>query len=181
MNTWNTSDHLPPAAEDVLVFAKQRGSECGDFAIAQYVPARTMIVDWDYFDEDRSEENADYDEETDEFYWPPGWYFVNHADGELNSHLGLTDYEVTHWMPLRNPKDTSSNITVAEAINVVVDALSDDDYRLGWESNIAMAYIDACPGESILAVERATATKAAKAFVDLLIMGKNAPEKGNDI
>lgn len=42
------------------------------------------------------DEGAEYDEETDKYYWPPGWY-------EWNEHEEMhwaVDGVVTHWMKL---------------------------------------------------------------------------------
>ncbi len=62
---------------------------------AEYIAAKTKGADdgWD------SDCDADYDEATDQSYWPCGWYEVmDNWDGL--THVAVTEGDVTHWMPL---------------------------------------------------------------------------------
>ena len=60
--------------------------------IAQWVPAKTR--------EDSPEGDiGEYDEDTDRFYWPQGWYEQIESWDELDALL-VDEGEITHWQPL---------------------------------------------------------------------------------
>ena len=60
--------------------------------MAMYAPTKTIEPDLD-------DEFCDYDEETDTYYLPCGWYERNEFDDNHYSVGGT----VTHWMPLPKP------------------------------------------------------------------------------
>lgn len=63
---------------------------------------------------------------------------------------------------------------VAEALKVLKEALStDDDYRLGWTANIAMAYQDEAVRQETRDSRKklhSISNKAAENFIKLLIL-----------
>ncbi|MDT4867311.1 hypothetical protein FQZ97_1022130 [compost metagenome] len=44
--------------------------------------------------------NYDYDEATDTYWWPAGWYECIENWDDF-SHLMVSEGEITHWMPLQ--------------------------------------------------------------------------------
>lgn len=58
---------------------------------AYYVPAKTS--------ENYADDFCEYDEETDNYYLPEGWYECNEFE---ETHWKI-DGNVTHWMPLPTP------------------------------------------------------------------------------
>lgn len=92
---------MPPPGVAVLI------SYIRDFGVespvirAEFVPHKYRSTTEIPFDD-----GAEYDDDTDKFYWPAGWY-------ELNEHNEMHWYvigNVTHWMPMPIPADRSSNI-----------------------------------------------------------------------
>ena len=61
---------------------------------AQWVPEKFRSTEEMSF-----EEGSEYDEETDQSYWPAGWYEWNENE---EMHWAVNDL-VTHWMPLPEP------------------------------------------------------------------------------
>lgn len=71
---------------------------------AEYVASKSRELD-DFCDPDESA--AEYDEETDQHYWSPGWYECIDNWSDYTS-LAVTEGDVTHWMPLPAvPGDTA--------------------------------------------------------------------------
>ena len=64
---------------------------------AEYIPAKSREVD---FDTDGEFNGETYDPETDNHYWPEGWYECPQDNGGDDSYYWQIDHEVTHWMPL---------------------------------------------------------------------------------
>ena len=62
---------------------------------AAYAPAKTLLAHEDY------QVDEAYDEETDTYWCPEGWYEENEYE---DVHWGV-DGTVTHWMPLPSPPD----------------------------------------------------------------------------
>jgi hypothetical protein len=93
-----------PAAKPVLV--AERLPEPGKKVLAHYLNAlgkpRTIIAEWvpaktreDSPDGDLGE----YDDETDLFYWPEGWYEQIENWDDFAALL-VSEGEITHWQPL---------------------------------------------------------------------------------
>lgn len=64
-----------------------------------------------------------------------------------------------------------NNIT--DAMKILKEALLDDDYRLGWTANIAMAYQDEAARQETRDSRRklySISNKAAENFINLLTM-----------
>ena len=62
---------------------------------------------------------------------------------------------------------------LTEAMAVLKDALLDDDYRLGWQANIAMAYQDEAARQETrdgYKKLQSISNKAAENFINLLTM-----------
>lgn len=78
---------LPGPGKPVLV-------ACGKHCLrAAHAPHLTLSCDdWGDFNDD----GGDYDEATDTYYWPEGWYEWNHCE---ETHW-LLDEAPTYWMPL---------------------------------------------------------------------------------
>ncbi len=99
MTTWTkTTDTMPKTSRAVLVVCETSYGSRRIINRAMWVAAKT---------EESSPESeiGVYDEETDTYYDPEGWY-------ELISHwadfsaIGMSGVTVTHWMPLPEfPKD----------------------------------------------------------------------------
>jgi len=87
-------ERLPESERTVLAYYLNSHGK-GRRIRAEYIAAKTKGADdgWD------SDCDADYDEATDQSYWPCGWYEVmDNWDGL--THVAVTEGEVTHWMPL---------------------------------------------------------------------------------
>lgn len=88
------SERLPESERTVLAFYLNSHGK-GRRVRAEYIAAKTKSADdgWD------SDEQADYDEQADEYFWPAGWYEVMDNWDDL-THMVIHEGEVTHWMPL---------------------------------------------------------------------------------
>jgi hypothetical protein len=95
-----------PTIESVPV--SERLPEPGKKVLAYYLNAlgkrRTIIAEWvpATWREDSpagESDDGEYDEETDKFYWPEGWYeqIENWADFAA---IAVREGEITHWQPL---------------------------------------------------------------------------------
>jgi len=60
------------------------------------VVVRACWIPEKFSSDDYEGDDAVYDENTDEYYWPQGWYEWNETE---ETHFALPD-TVTHWMPL---------------------------------------------------------------------------------
>lgn len=52
--------------------------------------------------------DLDYDEETDEYYWPEGWWEVI-KNWDDYSCVAIADF-VTHWTPLPEPPEGGADV-----------------------------------------------------------------------
>ncbi|WP_186166492.1 DUF551 domain-containing protein [Burkholderia gladioli] len=87
------SDRLPDSSRTVLATYLN----CSDKARrirAQYVAAKTREASGE-----TDELEGVYDEESDTYYWPEGWYECIDNWGDL-SHVQVTEGAVTHWMEM---------------------------------------------------------------------------------
>lgn len=92
MDEWvSVEDRLPESDIPVIVYGKNR-FECGRTLRAFYA-AKFEVQQWD------EDDWTDYDEKSDVFYLPVGWYENNEFD-EVHYHI---DFTVTHWIPLPEP------------------------------------------------------------------------------
>ena len=101
MDNWiSVKDRLPESGEHILaccemdsIYGGKKRYVCDAFH-AEYKSIEA-IGDCDL--------DCDYDEETDEYYFPEGWYEVIKNWDEYSCIL--MDDTVTHWMPLPDPPE----------------------------------------------------------------------------
>ena len=88
------TERLPESERTVLAYYLNSHGK-GRRIRAEYIAAKTKGADdgWD------SDSPADYDEATDQYYWPAGWYEVIDNWDDL-THMAIHEGDVTHWMPL---------------------------------------------------------------------------------
>lgn len=98
----SVKDRLPEDGKHVLVACtikclsgKLKHYVCEAFYAGKYSILCSVYDDLD----------ADYDEETDEYYFPEGWWECIHNWDEYQS-VAIDDF-VTHWMPLPEPPKES--------------------------------------------------------------------------
>ena len=82
-----TADKMPEPCMNVLAYTGK-----GQPIRAQWVPTKTLEASGDG-------DFGEYDEATDEIWWPEGWYETNAYE---ETHW-LVDGQVTHWMSLPPP------------------------------------------------------------------------------
>lgn len=89
MSGWvSVTDRLPPSGMPVIAFYRNSASVNRRIR-AEYVAKHTR----EQSDDDLASE---YDEETDTFYWPAGWYeLVNNWDDYAS--IWVVEGEITHW------------------------------------------------------------------------------------
>lgn len=88
------SERMPEANIKVLAhYFNALGK--GRTVCAVWVPAKTRSDDIDSSDDDFQE----YDEETDRFYWPEGWYEAIENWEDLG-WVRIYEGEVVYWQPL---------------------------------------------------------------------------------
>ena len=87
------SQQLPKQNEKVLVTYTNQLGNCRR-VIAELVAKHTVEASDDCWGD-----GADYDEATDQYYCPAGWYECVENWDEL-AYLAVHEGEVTHWMPL---------------------------------------------------------------------------------
>jgi hypothetical protein len=86
------SDRLPEPNTKVLAYyLNDLGN--GRTICAIWVPAKTRVSDSDI------EEDLEYDDETDQFYWPEGWY-EQIENWEDFGWVKVNEGEVVYWQPL---------------------------------------------------------------------------------
>lgn len=87
------SERLPEPSTKVLAhYFNSLGK--GRTVCAIWVPAKSRSDDFDLSDDDFTE----YDEETDKFYWPEGWYETIENWDDLG-YVKIYDGEVIYWQP----------------------------------------------------------------------------------
>jgi hypothetical protein len=95
-----------PTIEPVAV--SERLPEPGKKVIAYYLNAlgnsRTILAEWvpakTKADDGLTDDDfAEYDEESDEYYWPEGWYEVIENWDDYGA-VFVNEGEITHWRPL---------------------------------------------------------------------------------
>ncbi len=95
-----------PAIQPVAV--SERLPEPGKKVIAYYLNAlgnsRTILAEWvpakTKADDGLTDDDfAEYDEESDEYYWPEGWYEVIENWDDYGA-VFVNEGEITHWRPL---------------------------------------------------------------------------------
>lgn len=96
MSEWvKVEDRLPESGEHVLLCCKTGYKPSYYICDGFYAVPKTVECSNDYDDA------ADYDEETDEYYLPEGFYEVIKNWDEYSS-IVIGDV-VTHWQPLPKP------------------------------------------------------------------------------
>jgi len=95
MNWIPITERLPEPGKPVLV-------ACGKI-VTRAVHAPSLTLNCEEYG-DFEPDGGWYDEATDAFYWPQGWYEWNLHE---EIHWALDD-EPTHWMPLPGPPNVSS-------------------------------------------------------------------------
>ena len=89
----SVEDRLPPPNTKVLAFYTNRAGK-GRRVAAERIAKFTVEASEDCLGDD-----ADYDEATDQYYSPEGWYECVDNWDEL-AYLFINEGKVTHWMPL---------------------------------------------------------------------------------
>ena len=94
----SVKDRLPESGKSVLVSCQIKlmsGKHKYYVCEAMYTALKTVSAGaYDAFDDF----DADYDEETDTYYYPEGWWELIHNWDDY-SCVAIADF-VTHWMPL---------------------------------------------------------------------------------
>ena len=95
----SVEDRLPESGKSVLASCQiklMNGKRKYYVCEAMYTAPKTISAGgYDDFD-------ADYDEETDTYYYPEGWWERIHNWDDY-SYVAIADF-VTHWMPLPEPQ-----------------------------------------------------------------------------
>ena len=89
----SVEDRLPPPNTKVLAFYTNRLGK-GRRVTAEWIAKFTVEASEDCWGDD-----ADYDEATDQYYSPEGWYERVDNWDEL-AYLFINEGKVTHWTPL---------------------------------------------------------------------------------
>lgn len=92
-----TPETYPKPGVPVIVFVTKVYGDKTRKLRAQYAARHTLELG----DDQEPWGDDCYDEETDTYYCPEGWYETNEFE-ETNWHI---DGEVTHWMPLPAPPE----------------------------------------------------------------------------
>lgn len=95
MSDWiSVDDELPKSGVPVIVYVQNVYGDKTRILRAQYAAINSLHANMDHADD-----FAAYDEETDEYWCPEGWYETNEFEG---CHYAI-EGDVTHWMPLPEP------------------------------------------------------------------------------
>ena len=96
----SVSERLPENQKRVLVCGLSNYNHTSRTMFkAEYIRKMTVTADDYGWSEDC---DYDYDEEKDENYVPEGWY-ESIMNWDEYSSVAVTDFTVTHWMPLPQP------------------------------------------------------------------------------
>lgn len=96
MSKWiSIKDRLPKSGEHVLACCETGYSKSRYVCDAFYAAPKTETCDWN------DDIDMEYDEDTDEYYMPSGWWEVI-KNWDDYSCVAIEDF-VTHWMPLPDP------------------------------------------------------------------------------
>jgi hypothetical protein len=90
-NWISVAERMPPAGTKVLAFYRNSMGVSRRIC-AEYIGKHQR----DAFDFDSDYGDTDYDEASDQYYWPEGWYERVDNWDEL-THLAVTEGEITHW------------------------------------------------------------------------------------
>ena len=99
MTDWiSVNERIPESGKYVLACCEVRllsGDKKRYVCVAMHTAKKSISVrDWEG-------SGAEYDEETDEYYYPEGWWECLFNWDEYSS-VAIEDF-VTHWMPLPEP------------------------------------------------------------------------------
>ncbi|MEA3250176.1 MAG: DUF551 domain-containing protein [Pseudomonadota bacterium] len=99
MSEWiSVNDRMPEPQRDVLI-CQMYGAAGPKFqVVGKWIKALTEEADPD------CDDWHEYDEASDEYYVPEGWYENQHNWGEFAS-IYMPSESVTHWMPLPGPPE----------------------------------------------------------------------------
>jgi hypothetical protein len=92
------AERMPPPGSVVLVAYRNQLGHWRRIR-AEWVPARTQEADIDF-------EEADYDDETDTYYTPEGWYERINNWGDYSS-VKVYEGEPSHWIYLPPPPESA--------------------------------------------------------------------------
>lgn len=94
MTDWiSVEDEMPPPMTDVLICQQYAHNGVKVRLVGKWIPSLTEVAGSDVDDW------HEYDEGTDEYYVPEGWYENQHNWGEFASIHAPSEL-ITHWMPL---------------------------------------------------------------------------------
>ena len=93
MKEWKEVKHALPTSIPVLAYGKNSHNK-GRTIKAMWIPKFHSADIGDY------DGDTDYDEDTDTYYWPEGWYEWNLSD---DTNYFVSEIEITHWMKMPEP------------------------------------------------------------------------------
>lgn len=96
-------DRMPRSGEEVLVACQIKLMSGKRYYICNAIHTEHKTVTADMYDD----MDAEYDEETDNYYFPEGWWERIHNWDDYN-YVAIEDF-VTHWMPLPEPPKEDEN------------------------------------------------------------------------
>lgn len=96
MSNWQSIKNMPENGRNVLAYYVNNS---GNYRIVKAFYAALYAIESGY-DDDLND--SEYDDKTDTYYFPEGWYEVidNWPD---YSCVRINEGDVTHWMPLPEP------------------------------------------------------------------------------
>lgn len=89
-----TSERMPGSGVTVLA--------CYRNSLGKWRQIRAQWVKAKNVESDPESEIGEYDEETDTYYDPEGWYEAIDNWGDFTA-VAVYEGEITHWMPLPSP------------------------------------------------------------------------------
>lgn len=93
-NWISVKDRMPEPETEVLIVADRNGYKVVTTAMYEDGKMSTEDSAWNWYDT-----NFDYDEESDLYLIPEGWWEYRHYNAEEVWNNAVDD-PVTHWMPL---------------------------------------------------------------------------------